>query len=872
MQRRYTALLFTILLFGVSCGPTRKTTTVKTIYLDTLTVSAKNNPLDIYRRSEPRYWDIIHTRAALSFDMKERTADGWAWIKIKPYFYSTDSLILDAKSMDVKSVMLVGVTEPALSFQQRENQLKIRFNKSYDRTDTIQLYVKYTAKPYAELTGGSKAITDDRGLYFINTDQRFKGKPSQIWTQGETESNSHWLPTIDQPNERFTVQLELTVPDSFTTLSNGTLVKSSKQSNGFRTDTWSMDKPIQTYAIMFAIGNFSIVKDQPWNGKEVSYYVEPAFAPYAKKMFKNTPEMIAHFSAVTGVPYPWNKYSQVVVRDYVSGAMENTSATLFGEFINQNAREIADKDYENIVSHELFHQWFGDYVTAESWSNLTLNESFANYGEQLWRKHKYGKASNDELAYTDLLKYLNQTDYNDEPLVRFHYAGREDMFDRISYEKGGAILNYINGLIGDEAFHHAMNTYLTTNALQPAEAHNWRMAIEGTTGKDWNWFFNQWYYRGGHPILNLQYDYNDNKKQLVVNVRQLPSDSGSAYMLPMKAVLIYDNGEKEIVEWVVDKKKQSFTYPYRNGVKPLFIPDQEHWLPGLIQDTKKPAQWLMQLRQSDDYINKRRAVSGAFAAQTDTVSLSVFREGLKDAMDGIRLHTLSLLERVNDKNNWPKNLKDEVAYLAINDGSNRVRAAAWDVISKWKVKGHEAEMITALSDSSYLVAGAALEALSKANKDTAYAFTREILKQDPKGDLELAAWTIIAVRGEGKDIALFENQADYVYGTRKISFANFVNMYNLSTSSIESYERGLQLLTGLANNESIRSYRYALGSLVFGTAAYYRDQEKTTSDKKKPEENQRRQAIAEKYKKMVLENEKDPVNLDNYKEFERINK
>src|SRR5690606_25883012 len=149
----------------------------------------------------------------------------------------------------------------------------------------------------------------------------------------------------------------------------------------------------QIYALMFAVGKFEIIDDEPWNQIPVNYYVEPEYAPFAQKMFQNTPEMMGFFSEITGVPYPWNKYSQIVVRDYVSGAMENTTASLFGEFMNQNFREIADKNYEDVVAHELFHQWFGDYVTAESWSHINLNESFANYGEYRWRKYKYGDAS-----------------------------------------------------------------------------------------------------------------------------------------------------------------------------------------------------------------------------------------------------------------------------------------------------------------------------------------------------------------------------------------------------------------------------------------------------------------------------------------------
>jgi aminopeptidase N len=866
MRNIFVILSFSIGLVVSSCGPTGKVGKKEYRTLDTITVSAKNNPLDIYRGSEPRYWDITHTRVALSFDMMNRTADGRAWIKLHPYFYATDTLVLDAKGMRIDSVRLGGATGKALRYTYKDDALRIQMDRKYYRGDEVELYIKYKAMPYSAPTGGSKAITDDRGLYFINTDNKIPNKPAQIWTQGETEANSHWLPTLDQPNERFTVQVELTVPDSFTTLSSGALVKSMPAGSNMRTDVWSMDKPIQTYAIMFAIGKFAVVQDRRALGKEVSYYVEPAYAPYAKGMFNNTPEMVDHFSTITGLAYPWNKYSQVVVRDYVSGAMENTTASLFGEFMNQNHREIADKNYEDVVSHELFHQWFGDYVTTESWSNLTLNESFANYGEQLWRRYKYGKASNDELAFEDLAKYLGAPDASAVPLVRFHYQNKEDMFDRVSYQKGGAILNYLHGLIGDSAFYRAMNIYLTQNALQPAEAHNWRMAVEEATGLDWNWFFNQWYYREGHPILSVQYDYDDKTQMLKVNVRQVATDSGKVYRLPLKAALIYGD-KKEVIDWTVDSRRQSFSYPYRNGVRPVFVPDDEHWLVGIMQEQKKLPEWLTQTSVSTDYINKRRAVSSAFMVQSDSVAQEIYRVALRDSLAGIRTHALNLMVRIADKYKWHKNFRKEVALLAVNDPHNKVRAAAFDVLGAWKVTTSKQDMISALADSSYMVAGAALEALRKIDKDSAYSFTREILAQNPKADLENAAWNIISYRGEPADIKLFEERANYVYGTKKISFATYLSRYIRNTKDLSVYEGGISLLTKLAENEGIKSYRFAIGSMVFETTKYYKERGTSSSEKENPDEIKRRISIAEKAQQEILQNESDPENLGKYKKL-----
>ena len=218
-------------------------------------------------------------------------------------------------------------------------------------------------------------LPDAKGLYFINPKGEEKDKPTQIWTQGETEANSVWMPTIDKPNQKTTQEIYMTVPAKYVTLSNGLLISQKKNADGTRTDYWKMDLPHAPYLFFMGVGDFAIVKDS-YKGKEVSYYVEKEYAPVARSIFGNTPEMMKFFSEKLGVEYPWQKYAQIVGRDYVSGAMENTTATLHQESAYQNARELVDGiRWEGTIAHELFHQWFGDLVTAESWSNLTVNES-----------------------------------------------------------------------------------------------------------------------------------------------------------------------------------------------------------------------------------------------------------------------------------------------------------------------------------------------------------------------------------------------------------------------------------------------------------------------------------------------------------------
>lgn len=720
--------------------------------MDTVTVSAFSNPMSIYRATTPQLWKINHTRVALSFDFSARTASGQAWLSLQPYFYPTDTLRLDAKGMKIESVT-IGQNDKPLSFTYDSLQLRIRLDRVYRKEEIVRLSVKYVAMPYAEASGGSEAITDDRGLYFINTDKRKEGKPVQIWTQGETESNSHWLPTIDKPNMRTTVQLELTVPGQYKTLSNGALVSSMDHGTN-RTDIWRMDQPIQVYAIMFAIGEFAIAKDK-WKDKEVNYYVEPAYAPYARTMFQYTPEMIGFFSDITGVPYPWNKYSQVVVRDYVSGAMENTSASLFGEFMNQDNMEYRDGNHEDVVSHELFHQWFGDYVTAESWSHLTINESFATYGEYLWRRYKYGKPYADQLAWEDLQRYINYADYNGDPmLVRHYYRDKEQMFDRISYQKGGAILHYLHHLAGDSAFYRSMNIYLTRNALQAAEATNWRLAVEEATGKDWNDFFNQWYYRAGHPVLNVQYRYDDAAGKLEVTVQQAQQESVGLYTLPLTTMVIYGN-EYEEIDWTISKAKETFSIAYKNGVQPVVVPDVAHVLPGTISEHKQYKHWLIQLDRCEDYISQYQAVNSIQVKDLPQADVQlILHHALDKKTAAIRQ---AALEKIRDiGNDW---LRDkwapDVAHLAGTDGNTSVRAIALEVLGAWKRKEYRDLLMQSVKDSSYYVAGNAVYALYQLNDSLGYAIARQNLGHRPNTNIDIKAWSVIAEKGNEADTSLF---------------------------------------------------------------------------------------------------------------------
>ncbi len=515
----------------------------------------------IYNASETRVHDLIHTELRVNFNWENQTMAGVAKLTLHPYFYETDSLILDAKAMDIHKVTIESGTFKGRELPYKNDgwYLRIKLPQKFKRQEEFTVSITYTANPEKVTTEGASAISEAKGLYFINHDGSNPNKHMEIWTQGETEASSCWFPTIDSPNEKTTQEMFITVKDKYKTLSNGSFIGSETDANGKRTDHWKMDQPHAPYLFMMAIGDFKIVKDT-WTNKngeqiEVNYYVEEKYEQYARDIFGKTPKMIQFFSDKLGVEYPWPKYSQVVVRDYVSGAMENTSATIHGDFLYRTKRELIDSDNESIIAHELFHHWFGDYVTCESWANLPLNESFANYSQFLWDEFEHGKMEADKHAQSEMEGYFISAQQGGHvDMIRYDYGNMMEMFDGHSYNKGGRILNMLRTYLGDDAFFEALKNYLNENKYTSTEIHELRMQFEKVCGQDLNWFFNQWFLASGHPEVKIDQEYDPTTKTLTVTINQTQdTDKWPLYQLPID-IDIYSSGKaarKRV--WVKDE-------------------------------------------------------------------------------------------------------------------------------------------------------------------------------------------------------------------------------------------------------------------------------------------------------------------------------
>ena len=798
-------------------------------------LNGKEKVRERYNASETRINDLLHTKLEVSFDFKKRYLNGKATLELTPYFYSTNELSLDARGMNIHKVQLIeGSKTIDLNFKYDSLDLAMTLPRLYRRGEKYTVYIEYTAKPDELKSGGSAAITSDKGLYFIDPDETDPKKPTQVWTQGETEASSCWFPTIDRPNEKMTNEIYITVAPKFKTLSNGLLTDSKTNADGTRTDHWKMNQPHSPYLVMMAVGEFKIVTDK-WKKKdgkemEVSYYMEPEYEQYARDIFGETPKMIQFFSDKMGVEYTWDKYSQVVVRDYVSGAMENTTATIHGEFLNKTKREMVDGNNESIIAHELFHHWFGDLVTCESWSNLPLNESFANYSQFLWDEFKYGRDEADYQAMKEAQGYFASAKQQGSfDMIRFDYIDKEEMFDAHSYNKGGRILNMLRNNVGDDAFFEALKIYLNDNRFQPAEIHNLRLAFEKVTGRDMNWFFNEWFLASGHPELKIEQNYDSINSKINVKVTQLQDlNVFPLYELPLK-IDIYTGSLNKLTdaqrmthEIVLNEREQTFTFECAH--KPLLVNfDADKTLLCEKNDDKSVTQFVAQYYLGKNFTDRYEAIKECIQANND-LARQVVRDALNDKFWAIRELAVKSLKRQIGMTNSAA-IREKLIDLSKKDEKSMVRASAIKYLNKYfsDDKSLFETYQLATNDESYEVMSEGFASIAKTDAQKGLEIARAHEKEE-NGTIVSVVAEILSEYGAQSDHDFYVDKMKNTSGTDLYALMNFYLAFLKKMPDAEG-EKSIPLFENVARNEGAWYMRLSGYQMLNGLQAMYSKRE-----------------------------------------------
>jgi aminopeptidase N len=763
---------------------------------------------EVYRASNPMVCDLIHTKLEVSFDFAKSQLIGKANIDLKPHFFATRMCYLNARGFDIKSVKLyqatstsaaststvkgkpmanqpadkakkveVKMTELPCTYKYESDSIKLDLGREFKSNESFQVQIEYIAKPDELEQGGSNAISSDKGLYFINPKGTNPNKMTQVWTQGETQSSSAWFPTIDSPNQKMTQEIYMTVPEQYISLSNGLMVDSKTNTDGTRTDHWKLDQPHAPYLAMMATGGFKKFTDEPWRGKEVSYYVEAPYYEHAKAIFGNTKEMIEFYSTKLGVDYAWPKYAQIVVRDYVSGAMENTSATLHGDFVvYSTTREIIDGNKgEDVIAHELFHQWFGDLVTTESWSNLPLNESFATYGEYLWNEYKYGRDAADRHHMQSRSGYMASS--KQVNLIRFNYDNREDMFDGFSYNKGGQVLHMLRKAVGDDAFFASLKKYLENRKFKSAEIHDLRLAFEDVTGRDMNWFFNQWFLAKGHPVIEVTNNYNSGENMVELTVEQKQNFKNvPLYELPME-IDVYENGKATRHHIVITDAKQ--TFKFKVGGKPQLVNfDAERQLLADLTYKKSMDEYIFQYKNAPLYEDRMEGLKEMYkeVSKNNEAYETVKWAAENDKYHKVKQSAIGFLNSVAKEKE--ADLKPLMTKIFDMDKKSTTRAEALEFLNTHYASDPALIALNekALTDPSYAIDGEALEYFTKKDPKLALEKAKPFEKESGKAILYVISG-LYGNHGSENEITFFHTNMKNFGGFEIITFmSNYIKL------------------------------------------------------------------------------------------------
>jgi aminopeptidase N len=696
----------------------------------------EKKPLPPVNWIRSRKFDIRHLDIDLRFDWDKEQAIGSTVVTFAP-FGDTNHLQLDAAEMSIDSVELVGGGPLKFRYDGKlpNDNLDIDLGRPVRAGEEAAVRVVYSTRYVNKAEGDTAIGSFGRGLRFIKPTPDDPNKPRQIWSQGETEFNRYWFPSYDTPNDFRTTDLRATVAKPFYVVSNGKLVETKENTDGTRTFHWKMDHPFANYLTSIVVTETAPVI-QDFEGVPVYNYGYTNETKEVAATVKNLPATMKFFSEITGVKYPYAKYSQAFVEDF-GGGMENISATTQIEEMIHDERELLDTDSEGLQSHELAHQWFGDYVTCRDWGQIWLNESFATYMQAMWTEKLKG---HDEFLYTDVRGNQNNTlgTWNSgirRPIVTKYYANKDAIFDTYAYPGGGSVLHMLRKHLGDTLFFKSLNHYLTSNANQPVSTEDLRIAVEEATGQSMDWFFDQWLYKMGHPIFEITPAYDDAKKQLTLSVKQTQKpDLLNEYPQTLYFQSFVDIEIDNRIERVWLKPEEVNTFKFGVAAKPKLVNfDYEGTLLKEMKFEKSIDDLLYQMANDRDVIGRRWAMAElekkASGPDKARIVDALITSAEKDAFWRIRRAALSVIANIYSPDPAPgqqraaakldPNVEAAVIRLA-SDQQNQVRGDAIELLGETQDKKFTDIFVRNLNSRSYELIEQSSLALARVKDTRAY--------------------------------------------------------------------------------------------------------------------------------------------------------
>ncbi len=674
-----------------------------------LLISAPGRADEPYARS--RDYDLQNVKTHLWFDTDQRKVRGEVTHSIVMLRDDLSQVRFDSVDLKIQAVTLDGKDA---KFSTTDEALIVPLERASKRGERHEIFIRYEGQP-------------KKGLYFVLPDKNYPNRPKEVWTQGEAEDTRYYIPIYDYPNDRTTSEMVLTVPATWITVSNGQLVNVKDETDGTKTWDWKQSEPLSTYLISAVAGEF-VEKKDTWRGIPVRYVVPRGNEDTIDSTFMRTKQMLDLFSDKLAVKYPWAQYAQTSVNDFVEGGMENTSATTLTAtgLVNPQLAPEERRGSDDLDSHELAHQWFGDLVTCKDWAHIWLNEGFATYFEHYWAEQHYGA---DEAAYEfwrDQANWFRQKRLYPVPMVTRNFTDSIEYAGNV-YTKGGWVLKMLHTKLGDQDFFGGLHHYLETNRNQNVVTADLEKAIDQSTATNVDHFFHQWIWRAGAPKYEVTYTYDDAAHQVKLNVKQTQKVEGMVdlFDMPVEIEIATAKGRKTYpIE--VSKAEETFTLP-ADGAPLMVLFDKGDNVLKSVEFKKDALASIYQLTNAETVPDRADAAVALGEMRDDPqVVAALGYAALHDRFWGIRVESLKALGKIGG------GAAEKQILAALNDDAPWVRKAAVQQLGNFTDDPSLAAKLIEIStkDRAYGVRAAALNAIGEIKAPKAYDILTAALKTD----------------------------------------------------------------------------------------------------------------------------------------------
>ncbi len=660
-----------------------------------------------------RAFDLIHTRLEISFNEKERSLAGKVTHTFTPLLPNQRFVVLDAVGLNIEKIS--DPTGNSLAFDQFDGKLKIDLGLPFrPQFDTFFVTIDYNGKP-------------KEGIYFVQPDSRYPRKKHQIWSQGEDEYTRYWIPIYDYPNDKATSEVLVTVPEKYLAVSNGELV-SDTRANDMRTFHWRENVPHVTYLISLVAGELEMYSDTAtvYVDNKIKivpmlYYHPPGEKEKSVRSFGKTGKMIRFFSEKIGVPYPYEKYAQAAIDEFMWGGMENISATSQTERTLHDRLAHQDFKSEGLVAHELAHQWWGDLLTCRDWSHIWLNEGFATYFDALFQEYDLGSDEMPVEMRDNRDGYLNEDKSYRRPIVTSYYTDPFDMFDRHTYPKGAWVLHMLRTYLGEEFWWKGINHYCQKHYADNVGTSDFERAMEETTGKNLDWFFQQWVYKGGYPEFKIRTSWDDSAKVTKISIEQMqPTDSLTPIFRVKLPAVVTTSKEALLDTFWIDQKEEVFYIA--TSERPQMVEIDPRLTVLKTVDFERSEEALRYQLVNSKVTESRREAAEALAKFNSDETIEALSNTLKSEpfYDVRRQTALSLGEIRGEK-------AKKALFVGLGDKDSRVRLNCVKALVKFR---DDAEVVAKLkqvfsSDTSYATVAAVMTTIAKLEPPDAFEFLQK---------------------------------------------------------------------------------------------------------------------------------------------------